>query len=128
MVVRGGVSLGGATLDVVESGTFAGSDPFNYLIVENDGTDAIDGTFGTVQNDYAFLSPTVSYTAGDGNDVGLTLTPNGSTPTPTPTPMPTPTPAPLFPTVAETFNQTNAAIRLDNLDRGNADADAVYMA
>ena len=32
--VTGTVSLGGATLDVVESGTFAGSNPFQYLIIE----------------------------------------------------------------------------------------------
>jgi len=76
LIVNGTVSLGGATLDVVEMGTFAGTDPFNYLIIDNDAADAVNGTFGTIQNDFAFLTPTVSYTAGDGNDVGLTLTPN----------------------------------------------------
>ncbi|PHR11426.1 MAG: hypothetical protein COA41_20145, partial [Sphingopyxis sp.] len=76
VIVAGTVTLGGGTLDVVETGTFAGDNPFEYIIIDNDAADAVNGTFGTIQNDYAFLAPTVSYTGGTGNDVLLTLTPN----------------------------------------------------
>lgn len=154
VIVNGTVTLGGATLDVVEAGEFAGDDPFRFIIIDNDAADAVNGEFGTIQNDFAFLAPSLDYAAGDGNDVELNLAPTGTTPPPPPPPPPSPpppgpTPPPpppppapppppppapptsgtgLFPTVATTFNQRNAAIRLDELDRTNADADDVYMA
>ena len=78
LVVNGAVTLGGATLDVMEVGAFGGADPFNYIIIDNDAADAVNGTFGTILNDFAFLTPTVSYNAGDGNDVRLSLTPNNA--------------------------------------------------
>ena len=86
--VIGTVTLEGGVLDVVEIGDFTGSDPFNYIIIDNDAADAVNGQFGTVQNDFAFLEAMVNYTAGDGNDVGLTLTPIGTAPPPPPPPPP----------------------------------------
>ncbi|WP_298021993.1 hypothetical protein, partial [uncultured Parasphingopyxis sp.] len=80
VIVFGAVDLGGATLDIIESGAFAGGGSFNYIIIDNDGADAINGVFGDIQNDFAFLTPSVSYTGGDGNDVLLTLTPNNTPP------------------------------------------------
>jgi len=78
IIVAGTVTLGGGTLSVFDTagGAFAGADPFNYTIIDNDGADAVSGTFGTVTNQLAFLTPTVSYVGGDGNDVRLTLTRN----------------------------------------------------
>ena len=166
VIVNGLVDLGGATLSVLEIGGFAGGDPFNYIIIDNDGADAISGTFGALINQFAFLTPSVDYTAGDGNDAGLTLTPNnapppppgppppppppGPPPPPPPGPPPPPPPGPpsppppappppppptsgpppsgpLFPTAAATYNQNGAAMRLENLDRSDADANLVYM-
>lgn len=130
VIANGSVTLGGATLDVVESGSFSGTDPFNYLIIDNDAADAVNGTFGTIQNDFAFLTPTVAYAGGDGNDVTLTLTPNGAPPPPPPPPPEPPPPVPdgLFETAASTYNQIGSARRLENLDRTTgSDADLVYM-
>ena len=153
VIVIGSVSLGEATLTVLDmlGGDFMGADPFNYIIIDNDAMDAVNGVFGTITNQLAFLTPTVTYNAGDGNDVQLALTRNNTpppppptptpVPTPTPTPVPTPTPtpvpppvvvvpptAPLFPTVARTFNQTNAANGLDDFDQtAGTDANTVYM-
>lgn len=149
LIVNGSVTLGGATLDVVEAGEFAGDDPFNFIIIDNDATDAVNGTFGTIENDFAFLTPTVSYDAGDGNDVQLSLAPNntggggdtgggdtgggdtgggdtGGGDDPGGDDLTSGTG--LFPMAATTINQTNSAIRLDELNRTDADADDVYMA
>ncbi|WP_298023861.1 autotransporter-associated beta strand repeat-containing protein, partial [uncultured Parasphingopyxis sp.] len=78
LVVNGTVSLAG-TLSVIEFGEFVGN-PFRYLIIDNDGADAISGTFDTLENRFAFLTPSVNYAAGDGNDVELTLTPDNLPP------------------------------------------------
>ncbi|MGP1354043.1 MAG: autotransporter outer membrane beta-barrel domain-containing protein, partial [Parasphingopyxis sp.] len=48
-------------------------------------------------------------------------------PPPTGGPPPPPPSGPLFPTAAETYNQNGAAMRLENLDRSNADANLAYM-
>ncbi|MCL6251545.1 hypothetical protein M3P36_10910 [Altererythrobacter sp. KTW20L] len=121
VVVNGAVELGGATLSVIEGGSFGGADPFNYLIIDNDAADPVGGTFGAVENDLAFLTPSVQYDGGDGNDVVLTLTPKT-------TPTPTPTPPPLFPTAAETWNQQQAASVLDTFGAApGSDAENVYL-
>jgi len=139
VVVNGSVSLGGAALDVQEEvgSTFDGDDPFNFIIIDNDGSDAVSGTFGSVSNNLAFLTPSVDTAAGDGNDVQLSLTRNDA-PTlpddmPDTTPPVTETPptvdAPLFPTVAETFNQVSTSTVLDGFeDSADADAQDVFMA
>ncbi|MGP1352960.1 MAG: beta strand repeat-containing protein, partial [Parasphingopyxis sp.] len=84
VIVNGLVDLGGSTLSVLEIGDFMGDDPFNYLIIANDGSDAITGAFGALVNQFAFLTPSVDYAAGDGNDAELTLTPNNAPPPPPP--------------------------------------------
>ncbi|MFC4256258.1 autotransporter domain-containing protein [Altererythrobacter xixiisoli] len=124
LVVNGTVALGGATLAVQEiaGNSFGGINPFVYTILDNDGADAITGQFGTVTNTLAFLTPTVSYAGGSGNDVVLTLTPNNVPPDPEEPEEPVEPeepeePTPLFPTAAVTANQTSAASALDDLDQ-----------
>ncbi len=75
VIVNGTVDVTGATLRVLaESGNYAGTT--DYLIIDNDGADAVVGEFATVTSNLAFLDPSVSYTGGTGNDVMLTLTRN----------------------------------------------------
>jgi autotransporter-associated beta strand protein len=76
-IVSGGVNLGGATLNLLQ---FAG---FNvnsgvaqsYVIIDNDGSDAVNGTFAGIAEGqavvYAGGTVYVSYSGGDGNDVVL---------------------------------------------------------
>ena len=71
-IVNGTVNLTGATLRVLaQKGSYKART--NYTIIENDGTDAVVGKFGSIVTNYAFLTPTVVYDGGDGNDVELTL-------------------------------------------------------
>jgi hypothetical protein len=72
--VRGTVNLGGAALSLT-----LGITPVlgtSFLIVTNDGADAVSGTFaGLPQNAILPAGPVflqISYTGGDGNDVTLT--------------------------------------------------------
>ncbi|MEM7400186.1 MAG: autotransporter domain-containing protein, partial [Pseudomonadota bacterium] len=72
VIVNGTVDLTGSTLTVLaENGNYATRT--DYTIVDNDGTDAVSGSFGQVSVNSAFLTPSVDYAAGDGNDVVLTL-------------------------------------------------------
>ncbi|MDJ0512189.1 MAG: autotransporter domain-containing protein [Methyloceanibacter sp.] len=72
VIVNGTVDLTGTTLTVLaEAGTYA--DETKYTIIENDGTDAVSGSFGQVSVNSAFLTPSVDYAGGTGNDVVLTL-------------------------------------------------------
>ena len=72
LVVRGTVNLTSSILRVLaESGDYKPGT--SYLIIDNDGSDAVVGTFGQVTSSLAFLTPTVGYQGGDGNDVVLTL-------------------------------------------------------
>jgi autotransporter-associated beta strand protein len=72
--VTGTVNLGGATLNVVLGFTPSPGDVFT--IINNDGTDAVSGTFAglaegaTLSVDGSLF--TLSYAGGDGNDVTLT--------------------------------------------------------
>ncbi len=78
VVVHGEVTLGGATLVLggTYGYTFSGPIGASYRLIDNDGTDAIVGTFsGLAQN--ALLSVgnhtyRISYTGGDGNDLVVT--------------------------------------------------------
>jgi fibronectin-binding autotransporter adhesin len=83
--VTGLVNLGGASLDVTLGYVPTPGDLFT--IIDNDGTDAIIGTFAGMDEldslfasyggeDYAFR---ISYFGGDGNDVVLTSVPEPST-------------------------------------------------
>jgi len=75
VVVNGTVDISGAILKVLAA---QDSYAFNtdYVIINNDGVDAVTGTFATISSNYAFLVPTVVYDGGDGNDVVLTITRN----------------------------------------------------
>jgi outer membrane autotransporter protein len=76
VVVTGSVSLTGAVLRVLAGSgnyTTAGT---AYLIIDNDGADAVNGAFASVTTNLAFLTPSLQYGGADGNDVVLTLTRN----------------------------------------------------
>jgi hypothetical protein len=74
--VTGTVNLTGATLNVTPAFTASAAGPFE--VVDNDGTDAVVGTFAGLPEGTAFLAGgqyfTISYHGGDGNDVVLTAT------------------------------------------------------
>lgn len=71
-IVNGTVNLTGATLRVLaQKGSY--KTRTRYTIIENDGSDAVIGKFGSIVTNYAFLTPSVVYNGGDGNDVELTL-------------------------------------------------------
>ena len=124
LAVFGSVTIDtGSTLSVLDAngGAFDSSDAFNFIIIDNQGAGNIDGMFDTITNELAFLTPSVTYDAGDGNDVGLTLTVNNTAPPPPPVvedepeePVDT---GPLFPTAAQTFNQFESATSLDNFEQ-----------
>jgi outer membrane autotransporter protein len=70
--VKGTVNLTGATLRVLAA-PGAYKPKTDYVIIDNDGRDAVRGTFGQVTNNLAFLAPAIRYDGGTGNDVVLTL-------------------------------------------------------
>lgn len=70
--VSGTVDLTGAILRVLaEPGNYALTT--RYVIIYNDESDSVTGTFSQVATDLAFLTPSVFYDGGDGNDVELAL-------------------------------------------------------
>jgi len=77
VIVNGNVDLGSSTLRLIAAdGDYQ---PLtDYLIISNDGSDAIVGEFAAVELDLdlRFLSPMVTTTGGDGNDVVVTLARN----------------------------------------------------
>lgn len=84
VMVRGGVTLGGAVLVVASQLSFQSGTEF--LIIDNDGTDAVSGTFSQLPEGARFrtapLGPAwaeqtfaISYIGGDGNDVVLVADP-----------------------------------------------------
>jgi outer membrane autotransporter protein len=72
IIVNGTVNLTGAALQVLAANG-AYRPKTNYTIIENDGADAVVGQFTSITSSLAFLTPTVFYSAGDGNDVVLQL-------------------------------------------------------
>ncbi|ODS03124.1 hypothetical protein AUC71_11375 [Methyloceanibacter marginalis] len=103
VIVNGTVNLTGATLRVLAAnGNYKPST--DYVIIDNDGSDAVTGSFATVTSSLAFLVPTVVYNGGTGNDVVLTLERNTSD----------------FCSVARTRNQCNVATALDQFPTTNA--------
>lgn len=77
--VVGGVNLNGKALDLTGT-TFAGALGQTFTIIDNDGTDAVTGTFAGLPQNATLpwppnpaLSARVSYTGGSGNDVTLTI-------------------------------------------------------
>lgn len=77
LIVNGTVTLGG-TLRIVglPGNSLSADESYTHTIIENDGADAVTGTFGTINNQLAFYSQSVDYAGGTGNDVVLTLTRN----------------------------------------------------
>ena len=80
VIVTGTVDITGSTLRVkgVSGNNFSGQTTYNYVIIENDGVDAITGDFATIDNQLAFYDAARSTVDGTGNDVSLTLTRNAS--------------------------------------------------
>jgi len=72
--VTGGVTLGGASLNVRLS--FASAISNQFLIIKNDGNDAVAGTFNGLPEGGTFYANgaqfQITYKGGDGNDVVLT--------------------------------------------------------
>jgi hypothetical protein len=76
--VAGHVNLGGANLSL--SGSHTPAPGQTFVVVNNDGADAITGTFnglpegGTITNFFGSgLSASITYAGGDGNDAVLTV-------------------------------------------------------
>ena len=115
VVVNGTVDITGATLRVLaDGGNYALAT--SYLIIDNDGVDAVAGPFASITSNLAFLTPTVDYASNDaslgadGNDVVLTLTRNDVN----------------FTDVAETPNQSAVAGALNGLPANNPLVVAVF--
>lgn len=72
--VVGGINLAGATLNVALG--FAGGVSNQFLLIKNDGTDAITGTFAGLAEGATFVAGgaqfKITYKGGSGNDVVLT--------------------------------------------------------
>ena len=110
LVVKGTVNLTGSVLRVLaEAGSY--KPKTEYLIIDNDGGDAVVGKFAEITASLAFLTPVVIYNGGDGNDVVLTLLTKCPTPPTPPKPPKPPTPGPLatFCSAAKTHNQRAVA-------------------
>lgn len=77
--VTGSVTLNDPTLDLVFLNGFEPGEDDEFVIISNDGSDAVSGTFdGLAEGDQIELSGVVlsiSYEGGDGNDVVLSTVP-----------------------------------------------------
>jgi autotransporter-associated beta strand protein len=122
--VAGAVSLGGR-LDVngigdvngfkdATSGRIKGQTFIDYTIITNDGKDATSGQFSEIRNNLAFLTASVTSTAGDGNDVVLTLT--------------NPNPIPDFEPFSDNDNEMGAASALAAFDYSGEDGQELLSA
>ncbi|WP_156884769.1 autotransporter domain-containing protein [Stappia stellulata] len=79
IVVTGSVDISGATLDLSLSPATASSwSPVNgpYVVIDNDGADAIVGRFGAISANLVFLDVWLDYSGGDGNDLTMELARN----------------------------------------------------
>lgn len=117
MSVNGSVTLaGGLSVQALppESSYPAGPASLEYMLITNDGSDAVSGAFSGVTTNYAFLAPSVSYVGGDGNDVVLTLD--------------IPSTAPDFAPFATNWNQTQTALALADFDYSSTDGTEVLDA
>ncbi|HVY43866.1 MAG TPA: autotransporter domain-containing protein [Hyphomicrobiaceae bacterium] len=109
VVVNGTVDVTGAALVLTESPPSGWSLTHDYTIIDNDGVDAVTGTFASVTDNFAFLDPTVVYNGGTGNDVVLTLVRN----------------ALAFSSLTLTTNEHAAAIAVEALGAGHPIYDAI---
>lgn len=76
IVVNGSVILAGAVLEVSLLGKFVPSVGTTFTIIDNDGSDAVAGTFAGLAEGATFQAGaatfSITYAGGDGNDVVLT--------------------------------------------------------
>ncbi|MCB1501414.1 MAG: autotransporter-associated beta strand repeat-containing protein, partial [Bauldia sp.] len=76
IAVIGTVDLGNATLDALLLGGFDPAFGDSFAIIDNDGADAVAGTFAGLAEGAQFVASgrafAISYEGGDGNDVVLT--------------------------------------------------------
>lgn len=94
--VTGTVDLGGVGLEISFLGGFTAATGDSFIIIDNDGVDAVTGTFDGLAEGATFTRAgrawSISYIGGDGNDVVLTVQPTPSSepvsPAPTPPPQP----------------------------------------
>ncbi|MBK1869985.1 autotransporter outer membrane beta-barrel domain-containing protein [Aestuariivirga sp. YIM B02566] len=103
LIVNGTVDIAGADLQLVLTPNVAddwGVLTGPYVIIDNDGTDAVTGTFNPITSDQPFLDALINYAGGTGNDVTLQLVRNDV----------------AFVEVAETRNQRATAGAVDTLD------------
>lgn len=84
LVVNGTVDLGSATLNTSLYNSYSPAANTAYIIVNNDSTDAVTGTFAGLAEGATFSvggnTFTITYKGGDGNDVVLTVV--GTAPAP----------------------------------------------
>lgn len=79
IVVRGGVDLTGATLELLLTPEYAAGWKINngpFTIIAKESAGGVTGTFGDVDSNLLFLDVAVDYAGGDGNDVTVELTRN----------------------------------------------------
>jgi outer membrane autotransporter protein len=103
LIVNGTVDIAGADLQLVLTPAIAddwGVLTGPYVIIDNDGLDAVTGTFSPITSDQPFLDALINYAGGTGNDVTLQLVRNDV----------------AFVEVAETRNQRATAGAVDTLD------------
>lgn len=104
LVVGGTVDIGGATLELLMSpAPIAEWSTSAFTLIQNDGASAIAGQFSSVVNPFAFLSHSLNYAGGDGNDLSLQLSRN----------------AVKFADAAKTRNQVAVARALDGMPANN---------
>ena len=76
--VTGTVNLTGGTLSVIRFDNMVPSLNDSFIIIDNDGSDAVTGTFTGMAQGATFVADgitySISYTGGDGNDVVLVVT------------------------------------------------------
>lgn len=104
--VSGTVDITGATLDLLMSPDSASSWNISngpFIIIDNDGADAVTGGFASVSKNLLFLDEKLDYAGGDGNDVTLELARNDIG----------------FGEVGVTRNQRSVAGGIDSLGSGN---------
>jgi hypothetical protein len=84
--VTGTVSLGNAALSVTSFGGYVPAGGESYVIVNNDGTDAVSSAFAGRPEGYTYtnflgsgLDATLSYIGGTGNDVVIAVEATGTT-------------------------------------------------
>lgn len=82
--VVGAVDLGGGTLNTISYNSFAPINGQSYKIIDNDGSDAVTGTFASLPEGATFTLGgavlKISYVGGDGNDVVLSVSSSPATP------------------------------------------------